>query len=165
MAALIGKDGIHHVAGACELCGEPADASAEELNALTCTFAQCNASIYHQDCLEKYLKRSGCEKCVPIYLFIQPTARCTFTESFRASLCSRARDGCRFSWRTHAEIARQDFLVHEGVANVKAGINVPGGCDTVHLHVQSVQEYHALTWCMSCRLINRILSILEGKTR
>lgn len=70
MAALIGKDGIHHVAGLCELCGEPADASAEELNALTCTFAQCNASIYHQDCLEKYLKRSGCEKCVSIYTFI-----------------------------------------------------------------------------------------------
>eukprot|EP00892_Ulva_mutabilis_P005339 jgi/Ulvmu1/3177/UM015_0218.1 len=62
MAALIGKDGIHHVAGLCELCGEPADASTEELNALTCTFTQCDANIYHQDCLEKYLKRSGCEK-------------------------------------------------------------------------------------------------------
>lgn len=73
MAALIGKDGIHHVAGLCELCGEPADPSAEELNALTCTFAQCNASIYHQDCLEKYLKRSGCEKCVYIFPF---TANC-----------------------------------------------------------------------------------------
>ena len=63
MADLVGKDGIHHVAGACELCGETCDAGAEELNALTCTFVQCNASVYHQDCLEKYLKRSGCEKC------------------------------------------------------------------------------------------------------
>jgi hypothetical protein len=62
MADIIGKDGIHHVAGDCELCGETCDAGVEELNALTCTFAQCNASIYHQDCLEKYLKRAGCEK-------------------------------------------------------------------------------------------------------
>ena len=43
----------------------PCDASADELNLLSCTFQQCCGSgLYHQDCLEKFLKRTGCEKCV-----------------------------------------------------------------------------------------------------
>ena len=63
MAEFIGKDGIHNISGTCELCGTPCDPGAEELNCLSCTFQQCEAGVYHQDCLEKFLKRIGCEKC------------------------------------------------------------------------------------------------------
>jgi uncharacterized ferredoxin-like protein len=62
MAEFIGKDGIHNISGACELCGAVCDPSTEELNCLSCTFQQCDAGLYHQDCLEKFLKRTGCEK-------------------------------------------------------------------------------------------------------
>lgn len=64
MAELIGKEGIHNISGDCELCGAPCDPGAEELNCLSCTFAQCQVGVLHQDCLEKFLKRIGCEKCV-----------------------------------------------------------------------------------------------------
>jgi hypothetical protein len=64
MAELFGRDGIHCVTGNCDLCGVQCDAGAEELNCLSCTFGQCESGIYHQDCLEKFLKRIGCEKCV-----------------------------------------------------------------------------------------------------
>lgn len=63
MAEFIGKDGIHHISGTCELCGSACDPGAEELNCLSCTFQQCDSGVYHQDCLEKFLKRTGCEKC------------------------------------------------------------------------------------------------------
>lgn len=62
MADAIGIDGMHNVTGLCELCGEECNSALEELNALTCTFAQCNARVYHQDCLEKFLKSIKCEK-------------------------------------------------------------------------------------------------------
>ena len=50
----------------CDWCGETCDPDVAELNALTCTFAECppEASVYHQDCLEKYLKSIKLDKCV-----------------------------------------------------------------------------------------------------
>ncbi|KAK9814734.1 hypothetical protein WJX72_010679 [[Myrmecia] bisecta] len=65
MADVIGLHGIHDVTGyKCDLCGDPCDPSCNELNALSCTFANCpvECSVYHQDCLEKYLKSVRLEK-------------------------------------------------------------------------------------------------------
>lgn len=62
MADAITVDGIHAISGNCELCGAPCDPNAEELNVLTCTFSNCKECIYHQDCLEKYLKNQRLEK-------------------------------------------------------------------------------------------------------
>ena len=48
----------------CDWCQEVCDSTAQELNALSCTFADCepSASVYHQDCLERYLKGLKLEK-------------------------------------------------------------------------------------------------------
>ncbi|KAL0028242.1 hypothetical protein WJX79_003932 [Trebouxia sp. C0005] len=63
--AAIGIDGVHKVIGYfCDLCGEECEGDKEELNALGCTYPGCEAeaSVYHQDCIEKYLKSIRCEK-------------------------------------------------------------------------------------------------------
>lgn len=65
MAGAGGIEGLHAIDGTCDLCGECCDSETQELNALTCTFApNCpeEASCYHQDCLERYLKNIRCEK-------------------------------------------------------------------------------------------------------
>ncbi|KAK9808188.1 hypothetical protein WJX73_006553 [Symbiochloris irregularis] len=57
--------GMHNLVGySCDYCGKDCDPEAHELNALDCTFAQCpsKASVYHQDCLERYLKSIRLEK-------------------------------------------------------------------------------------------------------
>ena len=48
----------------CDWCGDTCDSTASELNVLTCTFEGCpdDASVYHQDCLERYLKGIKLEK-------------------------------------------------------------------------------------------------------
>lgn len=48
----------------CDFCGDLCDPTTADLNALDCTFAGCpsDASVYHQDCLEKYLRSIRCEK-------------------------------------------------------------------------------------------------------
>lgn len=56
---------MHMVTGMCDICGHTCDSATDELNALTCTFAQCDSLVYHQDCLEKFLKSIKCEKCAP----------------------------------------------------------------------------------------------------
>ncbi|GFR41231.1 hypothetical protein Agub_g1904, partial [Astrephomene gubernaculifera] len=48
--------------GVCDLCGAPSDASLQECNWLTCTFQHCEGGLYHQECLEKYLKSNKLEK-------------------------------------------------------------------------------------------------------
>ncbi|DBA75229.1 hypothetical protein WJX77_007634 [Trebouxia sp. C0004] len=61
----IGIDGVHKVIGYfCDLCGKECEGDKEELNALGCTYPGCEAeaSVYHQDCIEKYLKSIRCEK-------------------------------------------------------------------------------------------------------
>lgn len=64
MADAVGINGLHKVSGVCDLCGCNCDAMTEELNALDCTYANCppEASVYHQTCLEKYLKSIRLEK-------------------------------------------------------------------------------------------------------
>lgn len=65
MAEALGFEGMHSLQGyKCDFCGQGCDPEAEELNALDCTFAQCpqEAAVYHQDCLEKYLKSVRLEK-------------------------------------------------------------------------------------------------------
>jgi|AntAceMinimDraft_1070359.scaffolds.fasta_scaffold47093_1 ubiquitin C-terminal hydrolase len=57
----------HHleVAGSiCDWCAEVCDSTSQELNALSCTFADCShvPSVYHQDCIERYLKGIKLEK-------------------------------------------------------------------------------------------------------
>ena len=65
MAEAVGHDGLHSVRGyLCDLCGRACDPEAEELNALDCSFGNCptESAVYHQDCLEKYLKSIRLEK-------------------------------------------------------------------------------------------------------
>ena len=65
MADIVGLDGLHNIEGyKCDLCGRDCDPKAHELNALDCTFASCpkSDSLYHQECLEKYLKSIKLEK-------------------------------------------------------------------------------------------------------
>ena len=65
MAIAVGKAGLHGVEGRCDLCGESCDPETQELNALDCTYApKCapECAVYHQDCLEKYLKNIRLEK-------------------------------------------------------------------------------------------------------
>lgn len=57
-----GVDGIHSVSGNCDLCGDAVDATVHELNALTCGYKECPTMIYHQDCIEKYLKKGKLER-------------------------------------------------------------------------------------------------------
>ena len=70
MAEIVGLNGLHNLEGfVCDLCGNSCDPQAQELNALDCTFSNCpsDASVYHQDCLEKYLKSIKLEKCAPSF--------------------------------------------------------------------------------------------------
>ena len=48
--------------GVCDLCGLPSDSSIQECNWLSCTFQHCEAALYHQDCLENFLKKNKLEK-------------------------------------------------------------------------------------------------------
>ena len=48
--------------GICDWCGANADAALSECNSLSCTYFQCQGGLYHQDCLEKYLKTNKLEK-------------------------------------------------------------------------------------------------------
>ena len=52
-----------HLGKTCDLCGETCEAN-QELNLLGCSFQACT-NVYHQDCLERYLKSIRCERCVP----------------------------------------------------------------------------------------------------
>ena len=72
MAEVVGQNGLHNVRGfLCDLCGHACDPEAQELNALDCTFGNCpkTSAVYHQDCLEKYLKSVRLEKYVFLFLF------------------------------------------------------------------------------------------------
>ena len=65
MAAVVGANGLHSVQGyCCDLCGRICDPEVEEINALDCSYSNCpaEAAVYHQDCLEKYLKSIKLEK-------------------------------------------------------------------------------------------------------
>lgn len=46
----------------CDLCGEECDQATSILNALDCSFPKCSSALYHQECLEKYLRSIKCEK-------------------------------------------------------------------------------------------------------
>jgi hypothetical protein len=56
---------LHDLKSLCDLCGEEADSEVAEVVALDCSYAQCppEAELYHQACLEKYLKSIRCERC------------------------------------------------------------------------------------------------------
>ncbi|KAL6758115.1 hypothetical protein V8C86DRAFT_1549659 [Haematococcus lacustris] len=48
--------------GICDLCGTQADAAVAECNWLSCTFQQCTGGLYHQACLQQFLKANRLEK-------------------------------------------------------------------------------------------------------
>ena len=52
----------HGGTGNCDLCGLLADPASASCNWLACTFVHCTAGLYHQDCLEKFLKSNKLEK-------------------------------------------------------------------------------------------------------
>jgi hypothetical protein len=51
----------------CDLCGKEADSETAEVVAMDCSFKSCPAEscLYHQACLEKYLKSIKCESKCP----------------------------------------------------------------------------------------------------
>jgi hypothetical protein len=55
---------LHNLEGRCDLCGEEAASEVSEVVALDCSFATCpqECALYHQACLEKYLKSMKCER-------------------------------------------------------------------------------------------------------
>ena len=68
-AGAVGELSLHSIEGAiCDLCGQVCDTATQELNNLDCTYKPCSDlgakfCLYHQDCLEKYLKGLRLEKC------------------------------------------------------------------------------------------------------
>mmetsp|Transcript_36743 Transcript_36743/g.87307 ORF Transcript_36743/g.87307 Transcript_36743/m.87307 type:complete len:83 (+) Transcript_36743:614-862(+) len=64
MSEAVGLQGLHSVSGVCDLCGSDCYPDTQELNALDCTFQNCpsESNVYHQDCLERYLKSIKLEK-------------------------------------------------------------------------------------------------------
>jgi hypothetical protein len=56
---------LHELEGHCEYCGEVCDSTQDELNAIACTFEGCpSPTIYHQHCIETYLKTIRLDKYV-----------------------------------------------------------------------------------------------------
>ncbi|KAG0586899.1 hypothetical protein KC19_2G125700 [Ceratodon purpureus] len=54
---------LHELEGYCEYCGEVCDSTQDELNAIACTFEGCpSPTIYHQHCIETYLKTIRLDK-------------------------------------------------------------------------------------------------------
>ncbi|KAG1680596.1 hypothetical protein FOA52_015044 [Chlamydomonas sp. UWO 241] len=48
--------------GRCDICGDVSDAAIQECNLLSCTFAQCKDILYHQSCLDKFLRSNKLDK-------------------------------------------------------------------------------------------------------
>lgn len=60
-----GKQTLHELSGyVCDLCGKEADSEVAEVTALDCSYQNCDAesAVYHQACLEKFLKTQKCER-------------------------------------------------------------------------------------------------------
>lgn len=72
-AEAVGELSLHSIEGAiCDLCGHACDTATQELNNLDCTYKPCSDlgakfCLYHQDCLERYLKGLRLEKCAPAW--------------------------------------------------------------------------------------------------
>ncbi|RMZ55681.1 hypothetical protein APUTEX25_000264 [Auxenochlorella protothecoides] len=68
-SGLVGNKTLHEVSGCvCDLCGKVADSEVSEVTALDCSYQNCDAmsAIYHQACLEKFLKAQKCERPVAV---------------------------------------------------------------------------------------------------
>lgn len=57
-AADTGQGTIRELSGTCDLCGQECHPNDELCASLACTYTPCpeSAMMYHQGCLEKYLK-------------------------------------------------------------------------------------------------------------
>lgn len=57
---------LHDLTRVCDLCGQEANSEVAEVVSLDCSYAQCasqtETELYHQACLEKYLKSIRCER-------------------------------------------------------------------------------------------------------
>lgn len=63
---------LHELEGHCEYCGEVCDSTQDELNAIACTFEGCpSPTIYHQHCIETYLKTIRLDKYVDLQLVLR----------------------------------------------------------------------------------------------
>eukprot|EP00887_Chlorella_sp_A99_P007317 scaffold2.g7317.t1 len=64
MSGYTGQSSLHDITGSCDLCGLEADSEVSEVVALDCSFQACppEAAMYHQACLEKYLKSIRLER-------------------------------------------------------------------------------------------------------
>lgn len=79
-------------AGDCDLCGTSLDGC--ECNQLACTFAHCEGGMYHQECVEKFLKSNRLEKvrlAAPAQPGTPAALSCaTACASVRVRVCVRA---------------------------------------------------------------------------
>jgi hypothetical protein len=65
-----GCPSLHELEGLCEYCGEICDSTQDELNAIACTYDGCaTPTIYHQHCIETYLKSIRLDKYVSMVIF------------------------------------------------------------------------------------------------
>ncbi|GBF91869.1 hypothetical protein Rsub_04974 [Raphidocelis subcapitata] len=55
-AADTGQGLLRDIQGVCDLCGDDCYPNEEICTALACTYNKCDCEVYHQACLEKYLK-------------------------------------------------------------------------------------------------------------
>lgn len=64
-SGFLGQSSLHDVTGSCDLCGLDADSEVSEVVALDCSFQSCppEAAMYHQACLERFLKSFRLERC------------------------------------------------------------------------------------------------------
>lgn len=64
-SGLVGKQTLRDVSGClCDICGKEVDSEVSEVTALDCSYQNCDAeaALYHQACLEKFLKAQKCER-------------------------------------------------------------------------------------------------------
>lgn len=115
--------------GRCDLCGEACDPETQELNALDCTYApKCppECAVYHQDCLEKYLKNIRLEKCVLPH-------SCLFDPCHLAVALGRGNSRCIILPRPVSHYGSSEGLrgadcTDDASRNRKTGFKCPRGC-------------------------------------
>lgn len=63
-SGITGTATLHELTGLCDLCGTEADSEVSDVVALDCSFRACppESAMYHQACLEKYLKSIRLER-------------------------------------------------------------------------------------------------------
>lgn len=102
--------------GSCDICGEKADSNVQECNQLSCTFQHCPPTglLYHQECLETFLRKNKLEK----YVYA-----CT-----DAAACQPCRGFVHTARLYHRPNQHVCIVCVAGCRNRKTGFKCPRGC-------------------------------------